>query len=322
MSLEAILSSSLARELLSTSLSTAEIRTFPADVRARSLWSARTNYPPYVAKIADVLDRLLGGEINQASARNELQGSLEEMSYDPAEGFADAPDPEIPPAEPGTLRDLSSSHRINLMLETQEELVFGRGQKIAGLTRVETWPAWELIRVRSSRVPRDWPARWKKAADAVGWVGVAKETPRMIALKTSPIWQALGSSGLFKDALDTDHPPFAFSSGKGWEEMRLKEIQDFEFGGGPGNETPAQRPFNADLKVSVKKLPPDLVEAVKKDLAAELEGSDLRYQEELDRVRKEYLARSPAMARRLREEAAKNRIRNVLFILNRKVKAS
>ena len=35
----------------------------------------------------------------------------------------------------------------------------------------------------------------------------------MIALKGHPIWEQLGSSANFNDALDVDYPPFAFRSG-------------------------------------------------------------------------------------------------------------
>ena len=49
---------------------------------------------------------------------------------------------------------------------------------------------------------------------------------RLIALKTSPIWEALGSRFLFDDALNVDHPPFAFGSGMGWREVPLEEAQE------------------------------------------------------------------------------------------------
>ena len=40
---------------------------------------------------------------------------------------------------------------------------------------------------------------------------------RFIALKTSPIWQALGDgAGGFRDTLGNPYPPFAYSSGMAW----------------------------------------------------------------------------------------------------------
>jgi len=337
-SLESILATSRSRKLLTTSLSTREMREFPADVRARSLWVARANSVPYMEKFADVLDRFLSGAINQAAARNELQEELEALQYDPETGFAGEEDPEIPPAEKGSLRDISSARRINLKLETQEDLMYGRGRKIAGLQRIETWPAWELVRGRNSVEPRDWDARWAKAADSVGWNGVLKSKDakpgRKIALKTSPIWKALGSSELFDDALDTDHEPFAFNSGMIREELRADETRT----AGLPTKTKGQAkvvdalkstPVNADLKVSTKKLPPDLVDSLKKDLAAELEGSELRYQQALDASREAYLRRSPAMQKRLglnlnavRQTVIRNRVQSALQAINSGRKSS
>lgn len=320
MSLEAVLSSAAARVLLPTVMGTAELRRLPADLRARSLFSARTNSAPYLARVADVLERLLGGEINQATARNELQAELEELRYDPREGFADAPDADIPPAEPGSLRDISSSARINLMLDTQQELLFSAGQKAAGMTRLETWPAWELVRMRTVAVPRGFAARKAGLVPVPGaawkdrWVaaGGTLLNGRMMALKTDPIWAALGDSSLFRDALDVDRPPFAFNSGMGWEEVRWDEWEAAAGKeAGKAEKTAAPRPLNEDLKVSVKKLPPDLAESLRKDLAAELEGSELRYKEALDRRREEYLRRgvsTGALAereRRIAEVAAR-----------------
>ena len=82
---------------------------------------------------------------------------------------------------------------------------------------VWTVPAWELIRHGQRRVPRDWPARWKSAGDAVGWVGASRDFGRMVALKDSPIWQALGNGvGGYDDALGNPYPPFAIGSGMNW----------------------------------------------------------------------------------------------------------
>ena len=83
------------------------------------------------------------------------------------------------------------------------------------------FPAWELVRYESRRVPRDWPARWKAAGDSVGWVGASRDFGEMVALKNSPIWQALGDgAGGYKDTLGNPYPPFAFTSGMFWDGVR------------------------------------------------------------------------------------------------------
>ena len=65
------------------------------------------------------------------------------------------------------------------------------------------------------------------AGRQVNWEG-AKESPwrgdgtsfAFVALKSSPIWAALGNgAGGFSDTLGNPYPPFAYSSGMGWEEV-------------------------------------------------------------------------------------------------------
>ncbi len=81
------------------------------------------------------------------------------------------------------------------------------------------------------KTPREWLKRWKIAADNVDWQGMSKsafEQGRMVALKTSDIWGALGSGLLFKDALDVDHPPFAFNSQMVWRVIDREECLNLE----------------------------------------------------------------------------------------------
>ena len=49
----------------------------------------------------------------------------------------------------------------------------------------------------------------------------------MVALKSSPIWQALGDGvGGFKDTLGNPYPPFAYSSGMGWTDISRRECAE------------------------------------------------------------------------------------------------
>ena len=61
----------------------------------------------------------------------------------------------------------------------------------------------------------------------------------MIALKGDPVWGELGSHGNFSDALDVDHPPFAFNSGMGWDEVDEEECAALEITG-PEGESPQE----------------------------------------------------------------------------------
>ena len=79
-------------------------------------------------------------------------------------------------------------------------------------------------------MPRDWELRWQDALDACGDEKASDcfdETGRMVALKSSPIWQALGDGeGGYTDTLSNPYPPFAFESGMGWESVSREEAEE------------------------------------------------------------------------------------------------
>ena len=87
----------------------------------------------------------------------------------------------------------------------------------------DMWPALELTRIETQKYDRDWDVRWHHAADAVNWEGVYRGQ-RFIALRTSPIWGALGNgAGGFVDCWGLPYPPFAIGSGMGWMQIEREE---------------------------------------------------------------------------------------------------
>ena len=192
------------KDLLPTSLGSAEIReNIAADILRRSVFSARMESARHLARIREVCAQVLEGSINQATARARLLETLAQMDHTPLDG--------------GGLTNPASIRRLNLIIDTQRQMA-------ASVSRIQTqtpavlerWPAWELTRLVGKAVPReDWPARWRNAGESIGWEGALKD--RFIALKTSPIWQALGDgAGGFRDTLGNPYPPFAYSSGMAW----------------------------------------------------------------------------------------------------------
>lgn len=221
-----------ARGLLPSELDTVEMRRqIAADIRRNAVFSARTTNARYLQALKERIARLLaGGRDNDwAQLRLELRKELQRLGYTPARGFRGDKALDIPPAEPGSLRDLSSDLRLNLILDTQQKLMRGASQKARGTdgSRLRQFPAWELVRLFPRRVPRGsadsgsqgWAARFIEA-------GAQLHDGRMIALKTDPVWAALGDSAIFSDALDTDHPPFAFNSGMGWREIHHTDLPE------------------------------------------------------------------------------------------------
>jgi hypothetical protein len=95
---------------------------------------------------------------------------LKQLGYDPAKGFPqDMAD--VPPAEVGSLQDLSSEQRIDLMLNTNVALTRNYGRVVEGNTDFAryAWPAWELVRLEWRKVPRGTPD-----GHSIGWPWLGK----------------------------------------------------------------------------------------------------------------------------------------------------
>ena len=85
----------------------------------------------------------------------------------------------------------------------------------------------------------------------------------MVALKTSPIWQALGDgAGGYRDTLGNPYPPFAYGSGLAWADVSRDEaielgLIDPEVGRAvPGEppEAPTLSPSESDIADAVSRL--------------------------------------------------------------------
>lgn len=246
------------RGIYPTWMGTAEIRDLEAGIKERAVFSARTTNAVYLDALKQRIERFLADGYNgdMAKLRLELKDILTRLQYDPVKGFPGDEALGIPAARAGSLQDLSSDKRINLILTTQLQLMAGKGQEQQGLSEaaLDLFPAYELVRLESRRVPREWLKDWKTAAENIEWEGVSKSAfaeGRMIALKTSPIWAAIGSSALFDDALDVSHPPFRFNSGMGWQ------VRDREAALHWGLDVDGEAKMT--VPPAIKKLPPESI---------------------------------------------------------------
>ena len=204
------------KELLPTDLGNDELKErVAADILRCSIVSARMESARYLARVRDVCAAVAEGSMNQASARAELLESLHAMGHRASDG--------------GGITNPASRRRLNLIIDTQRRMASSVARINAETpATLMAWPAWELRRFERREAPRaDWPQRWQSAAEAVGHEGVARHTARMVALKTSPIWQALGDgTGGFRDTLRNPYPPFAYSSGLDWDDVDADECRE------------------------------------------------------------------------------------------------
>jgi DNA topoisomerase I len=160
--------------------------------------------------------------LNPATSRSALTGFLEE-------------------ATGGAIGDFMG---VGFFLRIAREVVQGGTQYVAqnwDAVRVDEFPALEFHRVYDREVPRgsekdpagpenawdDDDGRWVAAAEESGdddAAEVFEDTGRMVALKSSGIWESLGNgAGDYTDTLGNPFPPFAFNSGFDTDEVSRKE---------------------------------------------------------------------------------------------------
>lgn len=221
------------KRALPTALSSAEARAaLSAGIRARAVWSARTSHAGYVQALRNAIARLLAGGIDNdyANIRAELREIIVAMGYTPETGFPGDAVLGIPPAEPGSLRDLSSVKRIQFVMDTQISMAKAAAQRARGLSPdvIDSFPFWELLRVETRRVPRGSPESasfgWQKRWLIAG--GPILPSGKLVAHKLDPVWDKLGDSRIFDDGMDIPHPPFCFNSGMGWRAVGVSEGRD------------------------------------------------------------------------------------------------
>lgn len=228
MNLTAAIKILAAKDLLPTALDSAGLRQLDAGLRRQSLFSARTTNEYLLQLYKEKLTGLLRpqpapGEtttqFSSADVRASIKEFLSAIGYQPETG------------QRGTLQDLASDARINLVVDTNRELAQGAGWFIQGNdpAALDAFPAQELTRVVNTKVHRNWSDRWQIAARAAGdtdALRVLGTTGRMMARKDSPVWEQLGSSDNFDDALDNPFPPFAFNSGMDVRDIGYREALD------------------------------------------------------------------------------------------------
>jgi hypothetical protein len=315
------------RRVLPSALSSAEQRVaFSAAVRSRAVFSARTTSLAYLDIQRRALEDLLRGEvetvdkdgqpwtqsIGQAETRLRLKQALAALHYDPEAGhFGTAADAEIPPAERGSLQDLSSDRRLDLIIDVQRQRWQSAGQLERGMVPavLAAFPAWELTGSSAMEPRQNWPARWM----AAGGVLYGPGENRMIAAKTSRVWQRLGDLEDFADGIDGGLPPFAFGSKRGWLAVSRAECvaMGVELADAPAKASgkppasPMQEPGTSAaerLPALVATVPAGVSEAglaaLRAAVGGKLAGKRLTFEERLAK------SLAPAMAKAA-EEAAK-----------------
>lgn len=228
------------RKALPSSLDSAGLRQLGAAFHRQNFVSAQTllqdlldNYKDAVGQILNPTDVTRADRVSESNPEGKVQEGLDlatarmqirdlqrKLGYAPAED------------EAGTIKDLSSDKRIDLVVRTNTELAQGAGDFLRQNDEdvIDLFPAWELYRLEPRDKERDWEQRWRIAA-AVAQdpkaLAALELSGTMAALKSSGIWQALGDGeGGYMDTLGNPYPPFAFNSGMWTRELSRDEAEE------------------------------------------------------------------------------------------------
>lgn len=254
------------RGILPTTLGSRELALrLDGELKRAAMFSARVEQARVLQRLRDVVADVVRGVtpeseslraageapvlLSMQDAKLKLQQELDAVGY--------VPDPD----DEGTIKDLRTDARLSLMVETNESLAHGHGRWVAAQDPdlLDAFPAWELVRISPAEEPRNWPLRWMMA-------GGTTYGGRMIALKGAPVWDGLGNTQLFEDALGNPYPPFAFNSG-----MDVREVSRAEAVAlgllAAGEPAPARdmRALDEGMQVSAQRFDAEMRAALEND---------------------------------------------------------
>lgn len=247
------LDSAEVRSLMPTTASSAQLQRIAPELRERARFSARVNNERILRTIDELIERIISPEtvsdpvtgiaraarpgeyMSPARFRLEMREVLESLNYRPPEG------------REGTIRDLYSEQRLNLIRRTNTEMAhsYGHWQQGQDDLLLDAYPAQQLFRAESRDEPRDWPTRWNdsRAASGSEASATAAATGFMIARKNDPIWPALSAFGL-------PYPPFDYNSGMSVRDIDRQTAMRLNIIDLNTRIPPQTRRFNEDLQMS------------------------------------------------------------------------
>ena len=182
----------LQKALVGSDLDSSQWNQIQAGLRNRAFFSSRVAEVNILAAMRERVAKYAEGETDLSKIRMEFREELRRANYQPQ------------PGEEGTIHDLFSQARIDVIVKTNVAQARGYIQYAEGMSpgAFAAFPAQEFTRVAHRKNARqDWPQRWAKA-------GGKTYGGKMIALKDDPVWVNLSVFG-------NPFPPFDWGSGMG-----------------------------------------------------------------------------------------------------------
>ena len=250
------------KELMPTTAGSAQLQKLGAEITRQAAFSAKVTHTGFLQRAYDLINRVVnpqalgsapGTYMDKARFREEMKSFLQGIGYSPEPGKA------------GSLQDLASDGRLNLILDTNTQLARGYGQFLQAQDGhvLDAFPAQELYRTGNffSKHQRNWPTKWKDAGGHFYGGG------RMIALKDDPIWSLSLDDGGF-NRFGNPYPPFDYNSGMWVKPVSRDEAEAFGLLD-PGEAVePAKLDFAPGMETAVGGLAKSLQQALLESLGS------------------------------------------------------
>jgi len=224
----------------------------PVQLRRRAFFSAGIEDARVLSEDRNAVARLLqaaskdGKLYRRDTAITELKALAEQRGLDTGTGNVD-------------IRNPAAERRVALIVDTNRAQAQGyaRFKRSSSGGALLAFPALELVRVRNSKVKRDWTNRWKAAGGKL-YAG------RMIALKSDPVWTKISRFG-------QPYPPFDFGSGMGTRDVSRKEAIALGVMQEGDSQTDPVKDFNDQAEMSVAGVHPSLLKSLSAALGDRVE---------------------------------------------------
>jgi len=245
------------KSVMPTALRSWALQELPVELLKRAFFSAGVEHAAFLQEGLDAVEAIVNADLDRATARVQLRDMLDRLGYRPD------------PTEAGSLTDLSSDRRLNLILDTNaaQARAYGR-EKVEDAPEIRhAYPAAELVIVGAPpEVPRKWKTKlWPNA-------GGKLYEGRMIARKDDPIWTKPISAGGF-NRFGNRYGPYDFNSTRRKRPVdrataiRLGVIEsDTEI-------APFEEGLNDNLSASAKRIAsPELLRAIRESGIATIDS--------------------------------------------------
>ncbi len=215
----------LQKALVASNIPSSEWSGIQAGLRDRAFFSAKVEELRVLHEARRLSAEVARGTLSASEFRRDMRKVLTQVGIGPREG---------------DITDLHSTKRLDLIRDQNVRSARGYVSWLEATTdgALIAFPCQELVRVRESKVKRNWTSRWREK-------GGKLFSGRMIATKSDPIWSEIS-------AFKTPFPPFDYNSGMGLKDISRREA--LELGVMTEDDAPQHRTetgFNDELSIEV-----------------------------------------------------------------------